>query len=583
MKFNRFHLPSIAALALAVALAVFILVLLPTQGREAAVEATPIQSANPLDKPIVSDPPTQLDEGALLFWGVCMACHGNVGQGLTDEWREVAFGEDKDCWTSKCHASNHPPQGFEFPHVVPALVGGGKLGRFGTAQQLYDYVYAMMPWWNQGSLTAEQAWQLTAYLLKMNSTLPAGIPLSGKVASSIPVHRKLDAPQNDTQFSLALAAALTLIMLGWLAQETLRPLPAAAELAPADRQKVRIPRPNFIYHLHPPGIPAAQARFRYTLGAGGLAVFLMLVLTVTGLLEMFYYVPTPDEAAISVQTIHFFVPLGALVRNLHYWSAQLLVVVAAIHLMRIVFTGAYAKPRRFNYLLGLGLFVLALLLDFTGYVLRWDEGIRWALTAGTNLLASIPWVGEGLYRFVVGSSQVSPSTLVRFYTWHIYALTGAAGIVMVWHLFRVRRDGGIASAPPTLQETPPRITRFDLVRREILAMFLAGIALILLSTFLPAPLADPIRGTPTLATDTRAPWFFLWVQQLLKLGDPFLLGVLVPVAVVGVLALVPYLLPAPAREELGRWFPARGRIAQILVAVILLVILGLTVLAALTS
>jgi quinol-cytochrome oxidoreductase complex cytochrome b subunit/mono/diheme cytochrome c family protein len=582
MKFNRFHLPSIAALAMAVALAVFILVLLPTQARE-AVEATPIQSDNPLDKPIVSEPPTQLDEGALLFWGVCMACHGNVGQGLTDEWREVAFGEDMDCWTSKCHASNHPPQGFEFPHVVPALVGGGKLGRFTSAQQLYDYVYAMMPWWNQGSLTTDQAWQVTAYLLKMNDTLPAGIPLSGKVASSIPVHRKLNAPQNDMQFSLALAAALTLIMLGWLAQEMLRPLPAAAELAPADRQKVRAPRPNFIYHLHPPAIPAAQARWRYTLGAGGTAVFLMLVLAVTGLLEMFYYIPTPEEAAISVQTIHFFVPLGALVRNLHFWSAQLLVVVAALHMLRVVFTGAYAKPRRFNYLLGLGLFVLALLLDFTGYVLRWDEGIRWALTAGTNLLASVPWVGESLYRFTVGSSQVGPSTLVRFYTWHIYALTGVAGFVMIWHLFRVRRDGGIASPPPTLESTPPRITRFDLVRREVLGMFLAGIALILLSTFLPAPLADPIRGTPTLATDTRAPWFFLWVQQLLKLGDPFLLGVLVPVAVVGILALVPYLLPAPAKEELGRWFPARGRIAQILVAVILLVILGLTVLAALTS
>ncbi|MBI5294919.1 MAG: cytochrome bc complex cytochrome b subunit [Chloroflexi bacterium] len=582
MKPNRFHLPSIAALIAAAGLAIFILVLLPSRGQE-TVEATPIQSDNPLDKPIVSEPPTQLDEGALLFWGVCMACHGNAGQGLTDEWREVAFGEDMDCWTSKCHASNHPPQGFEFPRIVPALAGGGKLGRFTSAQQLYDYVYAMMPWWNQGSLTTDQAWQVTAFLLKMNDTLPAGIPLDGKVASAIPVHRKLNTPQNDVPFSLALAAALVLIMLGWLAQEALRPAPVPAEPAAGDRPKGRPQRPNFIYHLHPPAIPAAQARWRYTLGAGGMAVFLMLVLAVTGLLEMFYYIPTPEEAAISVQTIHFFVPLGALVRNLHFWSAQLLVVVAALHMLRVIFTGAYASPRRFNYLLGLGLFVLALLLDFTGYVLRWDEGIRWALTAGTNLLASIPWVGEGLFRFVVGSSQVGPSTLVRFYTWHIYALTGVAGFVMIWHLFRVRRDGGIASPPPTLESTPPRITRFDLVRREVLGMFLAGIVLILMSIFLPAPLADPIRGTPTLATDTRAPWFFLWVQQLLKLGDPFLLGVLVPVAVVGVLGLIPYLLPAPAKEELGRWFPARGRIAQILVAVLLLVILGLTALAALTS
>ncbi len=465
---------------------------------------------------------------------------------------------------------------------MPALVGGGKLGRFTSAQQLYDYTYAMMPWWNPGSLTPEKAWQVTAYLLKMNDTLPAGIPLDGKVASAIPVHRKVSAPPNDATLALILAAALAAIMLGWLAQEMLRrPLPA--DLAAGAASKGRLPRPNFVYHLHPPSIPAAQSRWRYTLGAGGLAVFLMLVLGATGLLEMFYYIPTPELAPVSVETIHFFVPLGALVRNLHYWSAQLLVIVAAIHLLRVVFTGAYSRPRRFNFLLGLGLFVLALLLDFTGYVLRWDEGIRWALTAGTNLLSAIPWIGPRLYEFVVGSSVISPSTLVRFYTWHIYALSAAAAFVLVWHLFRVRRDGGIAAPPPTLTETPVRITRFDLVKREVLGMFLAGIALLLLATFLPAPLGAPIRGTPTLETDTRAPWFFLWVQQLLKLGDPFLLGVLAPVVVLGLLALIPYALPAPAKEELGRWFPRRGRIAQVLVAVIVLVILVLTALATFTS
>ena len=582
MKIARSSFPYIAVLFIGLGLAALIFTLTPITGSD-RVATTPIEAENPLDPPIVSDPPSQLDEGALTFWGVCMACHGNTGQGLTDEWRELAFGEDKDCWTSKCHAPNHPPQGFEFPTTVPPLVGGGTLGRFTSAQQLYDYVYAMMPWWNQGSLTPENAWQVTAYLLKMNKTLPADIQLDGKVGSAIPVHRKISAPKNDMALSLIFAAALVLTMLGWLARETLRrPVPVPVDLSTGDRPKGRISRPNFIYHLHPPSIPAAQSRWRYTLGAGGMAVFMMLVLAVTGLLEMFYYIPTPELAPASVETIHFFVPLGALVRNLHYWSAQLLVLIAAVHLLRIVFTGAYAAPRHFNFLLGLGLFVLVLLLDFTGYVLRWDEGIRWALTAGTNLLSSIPWVGPRLFQFVVGSSVIGPSTLVRFYTWHIFALSAIAGFVLVWHLFRVRRDGGIASPPPTLQETPARITRFDLLRREILGMFLAGIVLVLLSTFLPAPLGAPIRGTPTLETDTRAPWFFLWVQQLLKLGDPFLLGVLVPVVVLAVLALIPYVLPAPAREELGRWFPRGGRIAQILVAVMMLVILVLTVLAAVT-
>ena len=90
---------------------------------------------------------------------------------------------------------------------------------------------------------------------------------------------------------------------------------------------------------------------------------------------MFYYIPTPDQAAASIQTLTFLVPYGGLVRNLHYWAAQFLVVVSVIHLLRVVLTGSYSPPRRFNYLLGMGLFVLAVLLDFTGYVLRWDEGV----------------------------------------------------------------------------------------------------------------------------------------------------------------------------------------------------------------
>ncbi|HEY5158484.1 MAG TPA: cytochrome b N-terminal domain-containing protein, partial [Anaerolineales bacterium] len=232
-------------------------------------------------------------------------------------------------------------------------------------------------------------------------------------------------------------------------------------------------RPSFIHHLHPPTIPARQARLRYTLAAGGLALFCMLVLLVTGILEMFYYIPTPDQAGSSIQTLTFLVPYGGLVRNLHYWSAQLLVVVTLVHLIRVIFTGSYAPPRRFNYLLGMGLLVLVVLLDFTGYVLRWDDGIRWALVAGTNLVRSIPLIGGGFYSILVGGSQPGPATLIRFYSWHIFGLTLAAGILVAWHAFRVRRDGGIAVPPPALRTDHNRITRYELVRREVLAMLLA--------------------------------------------------------------------------------------------------------------
>jgi quinol-cytochrome oxidoreductase complex cytochrome b subunit len=338
-------------------------------------------------------------------------------------------------------------------------------------------------------------------------------------------------------------------------------------------------RPSFFHHLHPPSIPVRQARFRHTLAAGGLAVFLALILAITGILEVFYYIPSPGEAALSIQTLTFLVPFGGLVRNLHYWAAQLLILVSAVHLLRVIFTGAYAPPRRFNYLLGMGLVVLVVLLDFTGYVLRWDEGIHFALVTGANLIKSIPLAGAGLYSILMGGSQPGPATLIRFYGWHIFGLALVALILVIWHIFRVRRDGGIAVPPPPLRETHERISRFELVRREVAAMLLASVGLLLLSVFFPAPLAAPISAGSTMPEIVRAPWFFLWVQELLKLGSPFLWGVVVPLIVLTLLTLIPFIFPKPSRQEQGHWFPRSNRLAQIFAGFLILVLLGLTLLA----
>lgn len=337
-------------------------------------------------------------------------------------------------------------------------------------------------------------------------------------------------------------------------------------------------RPSFFHHLHPPTIPSAQSRFRYTLGAGGLSVFLTLVLLGTGILEMFFYVPTPEKAGASIQMLTFLVPFGAVVRNMHFWSAQLLVITSCVHLLRVIFTGAYAPPRRFNYLLGLSAFVIILFLDFTGYVLRWDEGIRWALVAGTNLVKSIPLIGPGFYGFLIGGGKLGSATLIRFYAWHIFALVLVMTILLIWHIFRVRRDGGIAVPPPEQRKENSRINRFELIRREILAMIITLIFLLILSAFVPAPLAAPMQEGSTLQPDARAPWFFLWVQQMLKIGDPFIFGVLVPLLVLTTMALIPYLLPVAVPHELGKWFPQGNRLAQVVVVFIGFAILGLTIL-----
>ena len=340
-------------------------------------------------------------------------------------------------------------------------------------------------------------------------------------------------------------------------------------------------RPNFFHHLHPPTIPAAQARWRYTLGAGGIAIFLMVVLVITGALEMFYYIPTPAEAALSIQTITYLVPFGGLIRNIHFWSAQLLIVVSAVHLVRVVFTGAYIPPRRFNYLLGLALFLVSIFLNFTGYILRWDTGIQWALVVGTNLIKTIPFFGNKLYTILIGGTEPGSPTLIRFYAWHVFGLMIISAILIGWHAFRVRRDGGIALPPPSLRADPERISRFELVRRETLAMILTSAALIILSIFSPAPIASPIRLSvlQSVPESAAAPWFFLWVQQMLKWGDPFLFGILVPLIILLILVLIPYIFPKTLDNELGRWFPKSNRLAQIVLGLIAFIVILFTLLA----
>ena len=536
--------------------------------------ATPTFDITRLAQPPTVYPPGQADNGTQIYWGMCSACHGDRGQGLTDEWRNSFATHERDCWQSGCHGSDFPENSFSIPPTgAPAIAGNGKLARFANAYELQSFIHGNMPFFPAGSLTSEEALSLTAYVLHMNGSRPEGLTLNRENSAAIPIHRKVDVPESGITGTLILAGILVLVAVG-LGIQARRNSAGSTSLAT---------RPNFFHHLHPPSIPAEQARFRYTLGAGGLAVFLVLILFITGLLEMYYYVPTPEQAAVSVETITTLVPFGSLIRNLHFWSAQFLVIMITIHLLRVALTGAYAPPRRFNYLLGLGLLVLVLLLDFTGYMLRWDEGIRWALVVGTNLLKTFPGIGEGLYQFVIGGSEPGAATVIRFYTWHIFGLALAAGVLIVWHVFRVRRDGGIAVPPPLQRQEKSRITRFELLRREVLAMIVASVVLLLFSLIIPAPIEQPISGTNALTGDSRAPWFFLWIQQLLKLGNPFLWGVLAPVLVVVVLGLLPYVLPNAKKDELGRWFTAGNRTAQVLAVLIILAILLLTVWGALSG
>jgi quinol-cytochrome oxidoreductase complex cytochrome b subunit/mono/diheme cytochrome c family protein len=510
-------------------------------------------------------PPSQADNGAQVYWGMCQDCHGDQGQGLDAEWRSTFAPVIRDCWGSGCHGEDAPENSFILPEAgAPALAVPGALPQFSTAFELGSYIHQNMPFSPTGSLTEDQAWELTAYILHLNHKGSPELTLSGTNSAAIQVHQEVKLPGLELPGILLLSLFL-IIAAGYIGQLSRQP---AAESS----------RGNFYHHLHPATVPEAQSKFSFTLGAGGLAVFFSLVLLITGALEMYYYLPTPSGAAESIQVLTNIIPYGNLIRNLHYWSAQLLVLTIMVHLVRIILTGAYAPPRRLNFLLGLILLVLILLLDFTGYVLRWDEGIRWALVVGTNLLKTIPGIGEGLYRFVIGGPEPDAPTLIRFYAWHIFGLTLAVTGITAWHIFRVRRDGGISAPPAVRGEKINRIPRSELLKKEVLAMIIAGVILLLLSVLVPAPIDQPLVENGAQVGDSRAPWFFLWIQETLQYGDPFFWGVVLPLGAVILLGLLPYILPNAKKEEWGRWLPSGNRLGQIIGITIIAIIFLLTLL-----
>ncbi len=332
-------------------------------------------------------------------------------------------------------------------------------------------------------------------------------------------------------------------------------------------------RPNFFYHLHPPTIPQREGSFCYTFGLGGISVLLFLVLAITGLLLTFFYVPTPDRAADSIQIITYQVPFGWLVRNLHYWAAQGMVIIVALHLLRVIFTGAYKLPRRTNYVIGMALLVGTLLLNFTGYVLRWDDGTHWALVVGTNLVKDVPLLGPTLYQILVGGAQINDATTIRFYGWHLFGLAIPALFLIVWHAFKVRRDGGIAHQQ-RVGDHAPRIDRGQLVKTEMTAALIVLASLILISIVLPAPIG-PVADLPSSPSQAQAPWFFLWVQALLRPLPPVVAGILIPIALLALLIVIPYLIDR-SKDGVAVWFNRPGRVAQIIAIAIFIGLIALT-------
>jgi quinol-cytochrome oxidoreductase complex cytochrome b subunit len=198
---------------------------------------------------------------------------------------------------------------------------------------------------------------------------------------------------------------------------------------------------NFFLHIYPVKVPAATMKTRSTLRLGFIAAVLYLILFISGMYLMFFYRPVAPDAYYSMHDISTQVAFGQFVRNIHRWSAHLMVLVVCLHLLRVFYSGAYKPPRQFNWVIGVGLLVFTLLMSFTGYLLPWDQLSYWAITVGTNIAGYVPIFGNTARNVLLGGPDVGNVTLLRFYVLHVYFLPTLIFIVLGIHIWRVRKDG----------------------------------------------------------------------------------------------------------------------------------------------
>ena len=201
---------------------------------------------------------------------------------------------------------------------------------------------------------------------------------------------------------------------------------------------------NVFLHLHPVRVKRHAVRYTYTFCLGGISFFLFLALTVTGLYLMFFYVPAVSRAYQDILSIENSVAFGTLVRNMHRWAAHLMVLTVFLHMIRVFYHGAYKPPREFNWVVGVVLLLLTLLLSFTGYLLPWDQIAFWAITVGSQMATYAPLLSRESSIFLLGSIEVGQTTLLRFYVFHVIFLPLIGAIFMIVHFWRIRKDGGIS-------------------------------------------------------------------------------------------------------------------------------------------
>ncbi len=326
---------------------------------------------------------------------------------------------------------------------------------------------------------------------------------------------------------------------------------------------------SLLLHFRPKAVPRRTLKFTLTWGLGGMAVVLVGMLFVTGLMLKFTYLPVPDQSYASIIHLQNTVLFGRLIRNIHHWSGNALLLVVFLHFLRVFFTGAFHPPRQFNWILGLVMFLLVLGSNFTGYLLPWDQLAFWAITICTGMLEYIPGIGIGLQKMIRGGGEIGPATLSNFFAVHTAVIPACLVILMPFHFWRVRKSKGLV-IPRTPQEDPADrgesvATIPNLIIRE-LAVAAVLIALIMVvSVLFNAPLEA--KANPGLSPNpTKAPWYFAGLQELLLHFHPLFAVLILPVVTVTALFFLPYI--RYDADTAGVWFASlRGRRTAIVAVV----------------
>jgi len=349
-------------------------------------------------------------------------------------------------------------------------------------------------------------------------------------------------------------------------RETLR-----GEPAPRPNPRMRVHSNSFWYHIRPRSLSEEATAWYYTMGLGWMSFFFFVLEAITGLVLMIYYSPSPNEAYATMTQIMNDVPLGGLMRNVHRLGAHFMVAVVILHMLRTYFTASYKAPRQFIWFTGMILLFMTLLLSFSGYLLPWDQLAFWAVTIGSSMADAAPGVGPAIGRLLRGGAEIGAGALLRFYLLHIFMLPMLTIIFISIHYYAVRKQE-ISPIHELFENKKPTKRKIpflpDQVFFELAVIVVLTFAFIFINNFFwDAKLENHANALET-PQHTQAPWYFFWLQGMLKLGDKIVWGLGIAGIIFGALFLLPYIDRNPSRRFKDRKFALAGGIVSLIVFIV---------------